>query len=154
VETSLCENVALRFGETTVEDILNVVSWRHRTELKFVPYNAACDRSTSQALEEVIQQVKSFISEWSELNPSLARFAGNTKDNFQGLIEGVGPVFEKRLNASGITSIQQLAKLTNDEVNILASLFSVTDSSGSVIGTPGEARLKDFREKAKILLAA
>lgn len=154
VETVLRENVSLRFGKTDPKDVLLVDTWRHRTELKFVPYDAACEKSTSQALDEIVQQARSFLQDWADANPNFSRLSVNEKDNFVALIDGVGPVFEQRLNSSGIQNLQELANLTDDEIQLLAPLFTVKDSSGNPVGTSGEQRLKDFRKKAQVVIAA
>tara|TARA_R110002111_G_scaffold262872_1_gene342325 strand:- start:41556 stop:42290 length:735 start_codon:yes stop_codon:yes gene_type:complete len=154
VETVLRENVSLRFGKTDPKDVLLADTWRHRTELRFVPFDEAREDSSSQALDEIVQQIRSFIQDWADANPKFSKIKVNEKDNFVALIDGVGPVFEQRLNSSGIQNLHELANLTDDEIQLLAPLFTVKDGSGNPIGTPGEQRLKDFRKKAQLIIAA
>jgi len=67
--------------------------------------------------------------------------AGN--DNLQ-TIKGIGPVFSKRLNESGITTFEQLAKLTSQELEeILGELYRrFFSKQGTII-----AQAKEFAKQ-------
>ncbi|HJR78555.1 MAG TPA: hypothetical protein VJ821_00700 [Anaerolineales bacterium] len=66
--------------------------------------------------------------------------AGN--DNLQ-IIKGIGPAFSKRLNDAGITTFEQLAKLTPQEMeDILGSLYKRFFSKQETI----RAQAKEFAE--------
>ncbi len=153
VEVSLRENISIRFDKDQPEDALRVDSWRHPTEIRFLPFRLANDRSTSQALDEVNRQVNTFLFDWSEMNPNFARTAFGSRDNLQASIAEIGPVFEKRLNEAGIFNLFQLAKITNEEIQLLAPQFQVIDGSGTVVGPTGAERLSQFKSKASELIA-
>jgi len=121
-----------------VEWILDWFYWRGRIQ-------KAANENTE--LKEHINSIEKKLSE--NITPSVTTPLTNRKgkDNFQA-INGIGPVFSKRLNEAGIQTFDQLSKLsTKDLEGILGTSFKRFFSEENTIA----AQAKEFADqKAKM----
>lgn len=97
-----------------VEWILDWFFWRGRI-------NKAVSENTE--LKERIISLEEEINKQSEPSITTPLTSRSGRDNFQA-INGIGPVFSKRLNEAGILTFEQLSQLTSKEMEkILGTLF-------------------------------
>lgn len=97
-----------------VEWIIDWFHWRGRMD-------KAADENT-QLREHIITLENELNSKPVSTNVTLLT-DGKGNDNFQ-LIKGIGPAFSKRLSEAGVTTFEQLAGLTPQQMEqILGTLF-------------------------------
>ncbi len=112
VETTLREKVKVdRSGIDSSAD-----TWRHRAEIKYAEASAA-QNSTPAILNEVKLQLEDFASDWRQANGfgDAEDARGVARDDLQGLIESLGPVYEKILNDAGVLTLNDLVQLDSEE---------------------------------------
>lgn len=123
VETTLREKVELERlkAPSTVAD-----TWRHRAEIKYAEVTPGIE-TAPVILNEVKLQIETFVADWRAANGFAddedAR--GQARDDLQGLLETLGPVYQRILNDSGIFALSDLVDLGKDadeEAIVLAEL--------------------------------
>ena len=138
IELSLREPVAVaRIGpQKTQAD-----TWRHQPTLNSHLVKLDESDDASFVTRELKNQLSAFIADWQTAN-GITDPAAQIRDNLRELISGIGQVFEQMLNSAGVFTLQQLAALTDDEIEVLGSSFGALQDAG-------ESRLKNWRTQAR-----
>jgi predicted flap endonuclease-1-like 5' DNA nuclease len=143
----LRDDLSKRLGIQDVDKRVVADIWRHRTHVQFVPMQAAVGHAI--VLEEVQQQLKAFINDWQEANPEKRINRELRGADFKlPSLPGIGPVFLRRLHDSGIRRLEELATLSDEEIDVLAPLFSPKPDA---IGL-GKSKLEQLRDSAREIL--
>lgn len=80
---------------------------------------------TKVLIEDILVKGQKASSKKEEAPKKEAKAKDSGKDDLKE-ITGIGPVFEKELNAKGYTTFEQISKLTEEEMEKLAEIDGVT----------------------------
>lgn len=80
---------------------------------------------TKILIEDILAKGQKASSKKEEAPKKEAKAKDSGKDDLKE-ITGIGPVFEKELNAKGYTTFEQISKLTEEEMEKLAEIDGVT----------------------------